>query len=122
MIESSYQTPSTTDNPAFIPSLQFCPALNAVLRDNPRLTVMLRQLHFRLGLSGGVDFGGHHWIYESRMGWASILGFRSVHVVKRVVAKGRDLGLFITHQNADNRMHYRIDYARSARTVRGSVH
>ena len=106
------QHPHAADTPPRLqgPAVQYCRLTDLVL-DNTRLTLMVRQLHYLLGLEGGVTHGGYHWIYQSHGGWLDTFGWRSERAVRRVVDAGRKTGVIVVLRRGSQLSNlYRLDY------------
>ena len=92
---------------------------------NTRLALLTRQLHYFLGLEGGVVRDGHHWIYKTFSQWYETFPwgtpgkFKKYAGVRRVVNRGRGLGVLVTRKRLEGGMDYRIDYRRLRAMIEG---
>ena len=106
------QHPHAADTPARLqgPAVQYCRLTDLVL-GNTRLALMVRQLHYLLGLEGGTYHDGHHWIWQSREEWLNIFGWGNERAVRRVIEAGRKLGVIVVHRRGVQKSNlYRLDY------------
>ena len=89
------------------------PDLTRALNGDFGLSLFIRQLDYLLGLEGGMNRDDHHWVWQSHVDWAAMLGC-SARQAKRLIAKARQLDLIETRQLFDNRRLYRVRYKQLA--------
>ena len=95
------------------------------LKGDVRLTMMVRHLDWMLKRPKfGRDLNGHHWVWMTYAQWREdIFPWASDKTVRRIVDRGRKLGLVVTHRAGYQKpLLYRIDYPSLQRlaTVEGS--
>ena len=87
-------------------AIQYDPDLYRVL-DDVHLTLFTRQLAFLLRLKGGMEYQGHHWVWQTRAEWADMFGWNERHIT-RTIQRGVDAELIVRKQMFDNRRLYRL--------------
>ena len=88
-------------------------ALAHGLKGDVRLTMMVRHLDWMLKRPKfGRDLNGHHWVWMTYTQWRDdIFPWASDKTVRRIVDRGRKLGIVVTHRAGYQKpLLYRIDY------------
>lgn len=74
------------------------------------LTLLIRQLHWLLGLNGGVDRHGTHWVWQTYEGLHEQLPIFPTRVLRVLVADGEKAGLIVRRVTQTKTL-YTLDYS-----------
>ena len=84
--------------------------LTVALKNDDRMALFARQLHYLSTIGGGEQRGGWHWVYKTFDEWLEHLPWGNRRAVEHVVLKLRDTGTLIVQKRLSGGMRYRLDY------------